>query len=117
MTLSGAELLALLEDQQRPGQATPYFLIPSASLTYEWHARAAHGQRVRELRVDGQPVQPQRSYRFAVNNFLAEGGDRMTGLRQGRERVGGMLDVEALGAYLLAQPRGPERRARVTLVD
>ena len=117
MTLSGAELLALLEDQQRPGQATPYFLIPSASLTYEWHARAAHGQRVRELRLDGQPVQPQRAYRFAVNNFLAEGGDRMTGLRQGRERVGGMLDVEALGAYLLAQPRGPERRARVTLVD
>jgi 5'-nucleotidase len=116
MTLSGAELKRLLEDQQRPGRASPLFLIPSASLTYRWDTRAGHGARVRDLRVAGQPVDPGRDYRFTVNSFLAEGGDGIALLRNGRDRLGGELDIDALVALLAGAP-APDPVPRIALVE
>jgi 5'-nucleotidase len=112
MTLTGAQLRQLLEDQQPAGRRPPLSSSsPRLRSPTSGTPRAAHGARVRELRVGGQPVQPQAEYRFTVNNFLAEAASRMAGLRQGRDRVGGMLDVEALGAYLLAEPRSQRQRS------
>jgi 5'-nucleotidase len=115
MTLSGAELKQLLEDQQRPGRSTPLFLIPSASLTYRWDAGASYGKRVRDLRLAGQPVDPDREFRLTVNSFLAEGGDGMSMLARGRQRSGGMQDLDALVGYLQALGLAvPEPRPRIT---
>jgi 5'-nucleotidase len=116
MTLSGAELKQMLEDQQRPGRANPLFLIPSSSLTYRWDAKAAHGARVLDLRVAGQPVDPGREYRFTVNSFLSEGGDGVTMLRNGRNRLGGELDLDALVMHLASAP-APDPVPRITLVE
>ena len=117
MTLSGAQIRQMLEDQQPPGRDRPLFLIPSSSLTYRWSASAPHGERVQELRLDGQPLEPSREYRFTVNSFLAEGGDGVRMLTSGRQRLGGPLDLEALTAYLQSGPATPERTPRITLVD
>ncbi|MFN8896443.1 MAG: 5'-nucleotidase C-terminal domain-containing protein, partial [Pseudomonadota bacterium] len=116
MTLSGAEIRRLLEDQQRPGRAAPLFLIPSSSLTYRWDARAPHGARVLDLRVAGQPVEPGRDYRLTVNSFLAEGGDGVSMLRSGRDRLGGELDIDALVAHLAGAPV-PDPVPRIALVE
>jgi 5'-nucleotidase len=117
MTLTGAQIRQMFEDQQAPGRERPYFLIPSSSLTYRWNARAPHGQRVQELRLDGQPLDAAREYRFTVNSFLAEGGDGVRMLASGRNRLGGMQDVDALVAYLQATTPAPERTPRVTFVE
>jgi 5'-nucleotidase len=117
MTLTGAELKQMLEDQQRPGRESPSFLIPSSSLTYEWKASAPHGQRVQNLRIAGQPVAPERDVRFTVNSFLAEGGDGVRMLTQGRNRLGGAQDVDALVAFLTANSPAPDPKPRITLVD
>ncbi|MFO1328496.1 MAG: bifunctional metallophosphatase/5'-nucleotidase [Rubrivivax sp.] len=116
MTLSGAQLLQMLEDQQRPGRDRPLLLIPSSGLRYEWHARAPHGQRVRGLTLDGRTVEPGARYRFTVNSFLADGGDGFTMLRQGSDRLGGELDIDALSAHLQTGP-APDVQARVTWVE
>jgi len=117
MTLSGAELKQMLEDQQRPGRASPHFLIPSASMTYTWQANAAHGNRVRDLRLGGLPVDPARDVRITVNSFLAEGGDGVSLLRQGRQRIGGMLDLDALVAHLLATNPSPDPTPRIRWME
>jgi 5'-nucleotidase len=117
MTLTGAELRQLLEDQQRPGRGSPLFLIPSSSMTYRWNASAPHGQRVQDLRVAGQPVDPAREVRITVNSFLAEGGDGVSLLRQGRQRIGGMLDLDALVAHLLATNPAPDTAPRIRWVE
>ena len=117
MTLTGAELRQLLEDQQRPGRGSPHFLIPSSSMTYRWNASAPHGQRVQDLRVAGQPVDPAREVRITVNSFLAEGGDGVSMLRQGRQRIGGMLDLDALVAHLLATNPAPDTAPRIRWVE
>jgi len=109
MTLTGAQIQALLESQSRPGA-----LIPSSSLRWVWRASAAPGQRVRDLRIDGQPVDPARDYRFTVNSFMAEGGDGFSLLQRGRQRLGGELDIDALTAFLKTAPSpDPDLRYRV----
>jgi 5'-nucleotidase len=116
MTLSGAELKQMLEDQQRPGRDRPHFLIPSSSLSYGWDAKAPYGERVKDLRVGGQPLDLQRDVRFTVNSFLAEGGDGFVMLQKGRNRLGGELDLDALTAHLATSP-SPSTATRITLVE
>ncbi len=116
MTLTGAQIRQMLEDQQRPGRDAPLFLIPSSSLSYRWDAKAGHGQRVQDLRVAGAPVMPDGEYRFTVNSFLADGGDGFVMLQQGRNRLGGELDIDALLAHLVRNP-SPDPVPRITLVE
>jgi 5'-nucleotidase len=116
MTLSGQQLRRLLEDQQPRGRAAPVFLAPSSSLRYRWDSRAPHGQRVQDIRIDGEPLDLARDVRLTVNSFLAEGGDQNSMLRQGRDRLGGVLDLDALGAHLAGTP-APERTPRISWVD
>jgi 5'-nucleotidase len=112
MTLSGAEIKALIEGQSRPGG-----LIPSASIRWTWRANAPQGQRVHNLRIGGEPVDPAKDYRLTVNSFMAEGGDGFNALRNGRNRVGGDVDIDALMAFLAANPNGvaPDPDLRYTV--
>lgn len=116
MTLTGAEIRQMLEDQQRPGRDNPSFLLPSKSLSYRWLAKAPHGQRVQDLRIDGQPVDPNAAIRFTVNSFMADGGDGLSLLRRGRERLGGELDLDALVAFLKTTP-SPSADDRIVIVN
>jgi len=116
MTLSGAQIKQMLEDQQRPGRSGPSFLIPSSSLTYRWLAQSPQDQRVADLRLNGQPLDPATDYRLTVNSFLADGGDGVQILSQGRNRLGGAQDIDALTALLQGSP-GPDPVARITLVE
>jgi 5'-nucleotidase len=116
MTLTGAELKELLEGQQRPGRTSPSFLHISQSLSYRWLSQAPFGQRVADIRIDGQPIDLTAPYRITVNSFMAEGGDGITILRQGRDRLGGELDIDALVAFLATTP-SPTPDNRVTVVE
>ncbi len=108
MTLTGAQLKALLESQDRPGDE-PKMLQPSAGLTYTWQSDAAAGDKVRDLRVDGEPVVPERAYRVTVNSFMAEGGDGFTTLLAGTDRIVAGGDVDAMVEFL----KPPATRAPV----
>ena len=114
MSLSGRELKALLESQQRPGQSAPHFLIPSSSLRYRWLSGAPAGRRVTDLRLQGHPVSDAQRVRLVVNSYLAEGGDGFGLLRDGRERQGGPQDLDALLAWLAEGP-SPDAQPRITL--
>lgn len=116
MTLTGAQLKAVLEAQMKPGAAEMTVLQPSAGFTYAWHRDAPAGERVADMRLDGEPIDPDRDYRVAVNSFLAEGGDGFKGLARGRARSGGGPDVDALVAYLQQHPGiGPVPDPRIAL--
>ena len=118
MTLTGHQLKALLEDQQKPGAKEPRFLQPSRTLAYTWNRSAAYGERVRELRLNDVVVKPEARYRVTVNNYLADGGDGFRRLLEGSQRNGGMLDVDALVEFLQAHPGyAPERNPRIRLAD
>jgi 5'-nucleotidase len=115
MTLTGAQLKALLESQQRPGAQEATWLQPSAGFTYAWQSDAPAGERVRDMRLNGEAIVPDRDYRITVNSFLAEGGDAFNVLTRGTARTGGGQDLDALIAYLKGAPeRSPVPTPRIT---
>ncbi|MGS0742642.1 bifunctional metallophosphatase/5'-nucleotidase [Glaciimonas sp. GG7] len=104
VSLSGTQLLALLE-QQGWGQN---MLQISDSLRYSWDARRPVGQRVvpGSVRINGIAVDPHGQYRVSLNSFIAQGGDGFSILREGADRVDtGINDLDALSRYLIARER------------
>lgn len=118
MTLTGRQLKALLEDQHKPSATTPSFLQPSQGLTYTWKRQAPFNERVNDLKLAGVLIQPNAPYRVTVSSFLAEGGDGFNRLKEGKEQVGGALDVDALVDFLKSHPAyNPDPTPRITLAD
>ncbi len=113
MTLTGEQLKALLESQQRSATGEPLLLQPSEGFTYTWQSDAPRGERVREMQLLGEPIRPQSGYRVTVNSFLAEGGDGFAALSNGASRAGGGQDIDALISYLGAAERAPVAEPRI----
>jgi 2',3'-cyclic-nucleotide 2'-phosphodiesterase (5'-nucleotidase family) len=107
LTLTGAQIEQVLEQQwttQTDGSVRFLHLGVSKGFRYWWSASAPVGQKVdaASITLDGAPIDPAATYRVTVNAFLADGGDGFTVLRDGTNRVGGGVDLDAFNAYLTA---------------
>lgn len=136
LTLTGAQLYAVLEQQWGAVQPFPRMLQVSNGFTYSHsfplplnaNLTAPEGvQFINSVRgnsyvlagsvkINGVPVDNAASYRVTVNSFLADGGDTFTVLASGTNRLGGAVDTDALEAYLTANPAGvaPGAQNRIT---
>ena len=115
ITMTGAQLKAVLEEQSQP--TTTRFLQISKGLSYTWTTAAAQGSHVSQLRLDGRAIEPGTSYRVSVNNFLAAGGDGFSTFTQGTNLTGGPVDLDAFTSYLTANsPVAPPAADRITVV-
>ncbi|WP_262402136.1 bifunctional metallophosphatase/5'-nucleotidase [Actinomadura sp. CNU-125] len=101
VTLTGARLDELLEQQWADGDEN--ILQPSANLRFTIDRSRPVGDRVSGITVDGRPVDPATGYRVVANQFLLDGGDGFTVLRDGADRVLGPGDLDAFIAYFAAQ--------------
>ncbi len=123
MTLTTRQIKDLLE-QQFPGcggQTTQRVLQISNGLAYSWSAAAAPCQKIVDVSFTptdvtvvppastggtevlvsgGLVIDPAKTYRVTVNNFMATGGDGFTTLLGGTQALGGAQDIDALVAYL-----------------
>ena len=129
MTLTGAQIAEMLK-QQWCDQTSPRVLLASHGLTYTWDAGVAAeitgtpcggaASPISELRIAGDPLAAEGTYRITVNSFLADGGDRFFVLRSGSDRAGGPLDLDALEGYLAPSLTGeavaPPALDRVTRI-
>jgi 5'-nucleotidase len=123
MTLTSAQLKALLEQQFAGcgGQVANRSLLPSAGLKVTWSAGAPTCAKIVDVTFtptdvtlappvatgpaqaivrDGVVLEPARTWRVTVNNFMAFGGDGYSTLTAGTDRLGGAQDIDALVAYL-----------------
>jgi 5'-nucleotidase len=67
------------------------------------------------MRLNGEPIDPAKTYRVTVNSFLADGGDGFSVLKEGKDLKGAGQDIDALMDYLAAEQRTPTPTARITL--
>jgi 5'-nucleotidase len=106
MDLTGAQLRRVLEQQwDRPASSEPSILAVSGSLAYDWDGTQPPGRRVTGVKVDGAPLDDNKTYRVVANNFLAEGGDNIPMFASGTRRVEtGLRDLDTLIAYLQKHP-------------
>jgi 5'-nucleotidase len=60
-------------------------------------------------------VQPAQTYRVAMNNFLASGGDGFSVFNEGTDQLGGEIDLDALVNYFMKNsPIMPGAQNRIT---
>jgi len=119
LTLSGAQIRELLE-QQWLDPKRPRILQVSGGFSYAWDANKPYGERVIEGRItlNGAAIEPAKSYRVTVNNYLALGGDGFATLRSGTAPQFGIYDSDALFAYVQANsPLKPAAQNRIARVD
>jgi GTP cyclohydrolase II len=88
MTFTGAQLKAVLESQVGAGPPDRSVLQPSAGFTYTWRSDAPAGNKVSEMRLNGEPIRPDARYRVTVNSFLAAGGDGFSLFKEGTDPCG-----------------------------
>ena len=80
---------------------------PSANVDYHWTTAGGTPHIVDGTLSfdDGATfVDKATSYRVALNNFTADGGDGFTVFRSCTDPLGGDVDLDAFTAYLAAHP-------------
>lgn len=105
MSLSGAQLKTALEQQYatkiRAGFTTPSVLAPSEGFTYTVDLTRPVGSRVLDMRLNGRRVDAGATYRVAVNNYVAAGGDNLSEFTSGTNVTdSNLIDLDALVEWI-----------------
>ncbi|MEU3323737.1 bifunctional metallophosphatase/5'-nucleotidase [Streptomyces sp. NPDC006785] len=123
--LTGAQLITALQQQvSGSNEASPKILQVSEGLTYTLDLTKTGADRVvaDTIELNGEAIDPARSYRVAMNEFLAGGGDGFPVLGQGTNKLVGPSDLDLFNAYLAAHstadaPLAPPATGRITVVQ
>ncbi|MGR2752889.1 bifunctional metallophosphatase/5'-nucleotidase [Agromyces arachidis] len=99
MTLTGAQIKQVLEEQWQPSNASRPFLKlgVNAGFTYTYDPAAAKGSHITEMWLDGVAIDPGATYSVGANSFLASGGDNFVTFRDGLNKAdSGKIDLESM---------------------
>ena len=120
LTLTGEQILRLLEQQWSGPYAHAPRLLATSGLQYRYDLRRPAGERVLgAVDAAGRTLEPGRRYSVAANDFLIAGDDYYSVLAEGREVEAVGVDVALLEAYVRAAP-GPlmlPPAGRITRLD
>ncbi len=114
-TLTGQQVVDVLEEQWQPaGASRPFLKLGVAGITYGYDPTAAAGSRITQVMVGGTPLDLAGSYRVVANSFLASGGDNFATLAQGANPADtGRIDLQAFVDYMGANsPVSPDTAQR-----
>lgn len=104
--LSGADLLAALENGVSQVERTSGRFPQISGATFKYDPSAPAGSRILEVTVDGQPLDPARMYIVAINDFIGGGGDGyevFVNAPRVISEVGGPLLANTVMDYVLQQ--------------
>jgi len=116
-TLTGAQLFELLEQQFVGPDPARRVLLPSANVRYSYDLSRPAGMRIGDFTIDGRPVDRAARYRVGTSQFLGDGGDGFSVLRQGTDPFVGPLDIDALERYFRGAPVAPPSLGRIRRID
>lgn len=123
--LTGAQLVTALQQQvSGSNAASPKILQVSKGLTYTLDLTKSGADRVvaDTIKLNGEAIDPARTYRVAMNEFLAGGGDGFAALGEGTNKLVGASDLDLFNAYLAAHstaaaPLAPPATDRITVIQ
>ncbi|RYJ29711.1 5'-nucleotidase [Streptomyces sp. L-9-10] len=122
--LTGAQLITALQQQvSGVNEASPKILQVSKGFTYTLDMTKTGAARVvtDSVKLDGTAIDPAKTYRVAMNEFLAGGGDGFPALGEGKNKLVGPSDLDLFNAYLAANstaqaPLAPPAADRITIL-
>jgi 5'-nucleotidase len=116
---SGRILLQALNNGAAKLPAAAGQFAQVSGLTYTIDRSAPPGDRIRNVQVNGQPLNTDRTYTIAIPDFLLKGGDNYTMFSGRRVLVapeGGPMLVNAIEKAVVAQsPIAPRNDGRITI--
>ncbi|MEV6747826.1 bifunctional metallophosphatase/5'-nucleotidase [Streptomyces sp. WC2508] len=123
--LTGAQLVTALQQQvSGSNEASPKILQVSKGLTYTLDMTKTGAARVvtDTIKLNGEAIDPAKTYRVAMNEFLAGGGDGFAALGEGTNKLVGASDLDMFNAYLAAHstaeaPLAPPAADRITVIQ
>ena len=102
LAMSGRDLYALLEQQWRPGKTD---ILQISGFSYVHDVSKPIGQRIVSITFNGKPLQQDRLYSVATNNFLAAGGDGFSVFKNAKVTGLGGVDLDELVRYVEKLPQ------------
>ena len=122
--LSGDQLAQVLEEQWQPSAASRPFLRLGVSegFHYTYDPDAAAGERILDMWLNGERIDPADTFTVVVNSFLAAGGDNFATLAEGTgTQDSGQSDLTAMvdwfAAFGTASPDFAQRAVGVNWVS
>ena len=99
LNLSGKDIISMFE---HAAGLTNGVLQVSHGLVMEYDPAKEVGSRITKLELNGKKIDPNKKYRVATNDFLANGGDGFSQFLSGTERndVNGYMMYNAIMDYL-----------------
>jgi 2',3'-cyclic-nucleotide 2'-phosphodiesterase (5'-nucleotidase family) len=118
--LSGADLLAALENGVSDVENTAGRFPQVSGMTYTYDASKPPGSRIVEVKVAGQALDLGRVYKVAANDYIYGGGDGYAALTRGKALIdasGGTLMASMVMGYIDAHGEvAPQVEGRITRV-
>ncbi len=105
LDLTGADIVQVLEEQWQPPGGRPFLKLGvSDTLSYLYDPLADPGERITDVFVEGEEIDPEATYRVVTNSFLASGtGDNFFAFGEGTNRADtGLIDLAAFVDYFAA---------------
>jgi 5'-nucleotidase len=119
-TCTGQQIYDVLNQQfNNPAAGSNRIMLPSANVRYTWTTEGGPHVVDGSVSFDGGAtfIDKAASYRVAMNNFMADGGDNYTVFRDCTDTLGGEVDLDAFARYLMAHsPLAPPALNRITRV-
>jgi 5'-nucleotidase len=120
-TCTGQQIYDVLNQQfNNPSAGSNRIMLPSANVRYQWTTSGGPHVVDGSVSFDGGAtfIDKAASYRVAMNNFMADGGDNYTVFRACTDTLGGEVDLDAFARYLGAHsPLAPPALNRITRVN
>lgn len=122
--LTGAQLITALQQQvSGVNETSPKILQVSSGFTYTLDMTKTGADRivVDSVKLNGAAIDPAKTYRVAMNEFLAGGSDGFPILKEHTNKLVGASDLDVFNAYLAAnssadKPIAPPAADRITVV-
>jgi 5'-nucleotidase len=113
MDMTGVQILTLLDQQWSGVNAESPKILQVSGITYSYGPGFTLQRDT--VRINGQAVDPARTYRVVANSFLSDGGDGFGAFAQATNKFFGGLDIDAFSSYLEQHdPYTPVATDRIT---
>ncbi len=87
LELKGSDLQAAMETSVGRVEEKQGRFMQVSGMTLVYDPKAAAGKRVVEIKVGGQPLDPNKIYKVATNEYVAGGGDGFEVLKKGKQLI------------------------------
>lgn len=114
--LTGKEVIQALENGVKAAPELAGAFCQVSGLTFKYDDTAKAGERVFDVMVAGKPIDLEKTYKVATNDFIAGGGDQYDVFKGKKETGQYELLSETLAKYIAAKKEvNPQVEGRITV--